>query len=70
VIVECENLEEPTFTIGEISEILDTSAGIKYFSPTGIIDKKPTEIKYDEITIVKFGNRYTELYSKYLHEQN
>jgi len=69
VIVECENLKEPTFTIGEIAKISKKSVGIRYFTPQGVIDKKPTKVKYKAITLVKFDVRYTNMYRKYLKEE-
>jgi len=68
-IVECEDLKKPSFNIGEISKFSNKSVGIRYFSPKGIIDKKPTKIKYKEITLVKFDDRYTNMYRKYLKEE-
>jgi len=68
-IVECEDLKEPTFTIGEILKTSDKLVGIRYFTPKGIIDKKPTKIKYKEITLVKFDDRYSTMYRKYLKEE-
>lgn len=68
-IVECEDLKKPTFTIGEIATISKKSVAIRYFSPKGIIEKKPRKIKFDEITLVKFDDRYTKIYRKYLKEE-
>ena len=68
-IAECEDLKEPSFTIGEIAKIRKKSVGIRYFSPSGIIEKKPTKIKYKEITLVKFDDRYTNMYRKFLKEE-
>ena len=68
-IAECEDLKEPSFTIGEIKKIGKQSVGIRYFSPRGVIDKKPTKVKYKEITLVKFDDRYTNMYRKYLEEE-
>lgn len=68
-IVECEDLKKPSFIIGEISKVSNKSVGIRYFSPKGIINKKPTKVKYKKITLVKFNDRYTNLYRKYLKEE-
>ncbi len=67
-IVECEDLPEPTFTIGEIAKVAKKSVGIRYFNPEGVIDQKPTKVKYEDITLVKFDDRYTKMYRKYLRE--
>jgi len=68
-IVECEDLKKPTFTIGEITKVSKKSVEIRHFSPEGIINKKSTKVKFDEITLVKFDYRYTRLYRKYLKEE-
>ena len=68
-IVECENIKEPTFNIGEIAKVSKKSVGIRYFSPEAIIEKQPTKIKFKEITLVKFDDRYTNIYRKYLKEE-
>jgi len=69
VIVECEDLEESTFTIGEISNSTRESVGIRYFAPDGVIEKEPTNIEFKDITLIKFDDRYTKLYRKYLTEE-
>jgi hypothetical protein len=66
VIVECEDLKESLFVIGPIKKINKDSVGIQYYSPTGLLDKKPTTVKYKDITIVKFDDRYINVFKKYL----
>ncbi|MBS1507138.1 MAG: hypothetical protein JSS79_10880 [Bacteroidetes bacterium] len=66
VIVECEDLKEPLFVIGPIKKINKDSVGIQYYSPAGLLDKKPTTIKYKDITLVKFDDRYINVFKKYL----
>jgi hypothetical protein len=66
VIVECEDLKESLFVIGPIKRINKDSVGIQYYSPTGLLDKKPTTVKYKDITLVKFDDRYINVFKKYL----
>lgn len=66
VIVECEDLEDPLFLIGPIKKINKDSVQIQYYSPTGLLDKKPTTVKYKDITLVKFDDRYINVFKKYL----
>jgi len=66
VIVECEDLKDPLFLIGPIKKINKESVQIQYYSPTGLLDKKPTTVKYNEITLVKFDDRYINVFKKYL----
>jgi hypothetical protein len=66
VIIECEDLKDPIFVIGPIKKINKDSVNIQYYDPTGLLDKKPTTIKYKDITIVKFDERYINVFKKYL----
>jgi len=66
VIVECEDLEEPLFVIGPIKKVNSDSVSIRYYDPTGLLDKKPTKVKYKDITLVKFDDRYINVFKKYL----
>lgn len=66
VIVECEDLEDPLFVIGPIKKVKKDSANIQYYDPTGLLDKKPTTVKYKDITLVKFDDRYINIFKKYL----
>lgn len=68
VIVECEDLKEPKFVIGPIKKINKKSVSILYYDPTGLLDRKPTSLNYKDITIVKFDNRYTSIFRKYLRK--
>lgn len=68
IIVECEDLEDPLFVIGPIKKINRNSVSIQYFDPTGLLDKKTTTVKYKDITIVKFDDRYTNVFRKYLRK--
>jgi hypothetical protein len=65
-IVECEDGDEPQFTIGIIKRVNKNSVGIQYYDPTGVLDKKLTAVKYDDITRVTFGDRYSTIFRKYL----
>ncbi|THU38348.1 hypothetical protein FAM09_16870 [Niastella caeni] len=68
VIIECEDMDEPLFDIGIIKRIGTNSLAIQYYSPTGLLENKLTTIPYKDITIVKFGDRYTTTFRKYLRK--
>jgi len=70
VIIECEDKDEPDFIIGPIKRIYKDKVSIQYYDPTGKLDDKPTTVKYNEITIVKFDDRYTTIFRKYLKQSN
>lgn len=66
VIVECEDKDEPDFIIGPIIRVNKDKVGIRYYDPTGKLDDKPTSVKYSDITIVTFGDRYSTTFRKHL----
>lgn len=66
VIVECEDLEEPLFLIGPIKRVNKSAVGIQYYDATGQLDAELTMVKYDDITLVKFDDRYINIFRKYL----
>jgi len=66
VIVECEDKDEPDFIIGPIKRVTKDKVSIQYYDPAGKLEEKPTLVKYNEITIVKFGDRYSKTFRKYL----
>ena len=66
VIVECEDLENPTFTIGPIEKVNNKSVKIRYYDPTGQLEKKLTQIKFKDITLLKFNETYSTTFRKYL----
>jgi len=69
VIVENEDPEDATFDIGPIIKITKSAVYVRYFNAKGILNKEATKINWRLITIVKFDNRYTNTFSKYLRER-
>ena len=68
VIIECEDKEEPDFVIGPIKRVDKRKVRVQYYDPTGKLDDKLTAIKFDDITIVKFGDRYSTTFRRYLKQ--
>ena len=69
VIVECENPEIGSFTIGLIKRITEKNVFIQYFNATGLLNEKSTKIEFENITKIMFDDRYIEIFSKYLRER-
>jgi len=69
VIVECEEKANAAFTIGPIASINKKSVSIRHFDASGILADTPTKISYKDITIVRFDERYINVYTKYLREK-
>lgn len=68
VIIECEDLKKPTFEIGPIEKINNKSVQLRNYDATGRLDKKPTRIKFKNITFVKFNEEYSTTFRKYLKQ--
>jgi len=66
VIVENENNKNSFFLIGKIDEAKKKEMSIWYYDPLGVVDEKPTVVKYEEITFVSFGDHYSTTLRKYL----
>ena len=68
-IVENEDPNDESFDVGPITKVTKTSVYVRYFDSQGYLDKEPTKIPFNLITIVKFDGRYTNTMSKYLRER-
>lgn len=66
VIIECEDLKNPTFSIGPIQKIHHKSVEILNYDAMGHFNKKSTRINYRDITILKFNDKYSTVFRKYL----
>ena len=69
IIVENINVDYLDFWIGEITRVTTKSLHILNYNPDGIFDVEPTSIKYNTISIVKFGDRYSTTFRKYLRQK-
>jgi len=66
VIVKNINKDHLDFWIGEIKTVTEKSMSIHNYNPDGQLDDKPKNIKLDTIRIIKFGDRYSTIFRKYL----
>lgn len=65
VIIECEDPSIGAFIIGPIVRITKKRVHISYFDAQGYIDEDPIRVKYADISIVKFDDRYANVFGKY-----
>lgn len=65
VIIECEELGEEDFYIGRVVEATETEVKILYYDTMYRWNEVPDIIRYDSITLVSFGDRYSTISSKY-----
>lgn len=66
VIIENISKDCLDFWIGEIKNVTEKSVSIHNYNPDGEMDKKAKKIKLDTISIVKFGDKYSTTFRKYL----
>jgi hypothetical protein len=69
VIIQNEDPNDESFDIGPITKVTKTSVFVRYFDSQGFLDKEPTKISFNQITIVKFDDRYANTMGKYLRER-
>ena len=64
VLVESES--DGDVWVGRVLGAGDTAAWFHYVSPVGVWDAEPEEIDYDDVTLVRFGDRYTTVLARYV----
>jgi hypothetical protein len=66
VIAECEDMDEPTLLVlGKITTIANDFVEILGIDDEGHFYDSPTKIHYKELTLLKFKDRYIEMFQKY-----
>ena len=65
---ECERDESASFCIGVVTGIAADSVGVHQFNVVAVWDSSPTTVPFDEITQVRFGDRYANVYSHYVDD--
>ncbi len=66
VSVQYEDEEFVGFVIGAIVSVRQKSVSIHNYDVNGKLNESPTKRSYDSIDIVKFGDRYSTIFRKYL----
>lgn len=69
IIVQNINKDYLDFWIGEIKNVTSKSLSIHNYDPAGVLDDKPTNIKFSTISVIKFGDRYSTIFRKYLKKK-
>jgi hypothetical protein len=69
IIIENINKNVLDFWIGQITKVGDKSVSIHNYNPDGQLDDKPTVIKLDTISVIKFGDRYSTIFRKHLRNK-
>jgi len=66
VIIENINKDFLDFWIGPIKRVSEKSVSIHNYDPDGRLDSKPTAILLETVSVLKFGDRYSTIFRKYL----
>jgi hypothetical protein len=66
VIIENINKDFLDFWIGPIKRVSKKSVTIFNYDSDGRLDAKPTPILLESISVLKFGDRYSTIFRKYL----
>ena len=69
IIIECEDPDIDSFTIGPVERIIEKSVYVRYFDATGFFDKKLTKINFEDISKITFDDRYIDVFSKYTRKR-
>jgi hypothetical protein len=70
IIIEKRTIDgkDEQFVIGRIEKIYNNFAYVWNFDADGIWDDSPIRVPFSEITNIKFGSRYADVFSKYVGE--
>ncbi|WP_316805039.1 hypothetical protein [Pedobacter nototheniae] len=68
--IEQEGRKKPLFLIGPIEEVKNKKTLIHNFDPLGFLDKEATEIRFKDISIIKFDDPYGNTFAKYLRNKS
>ncbi len=66
VIIENINEDYLDFWIGEIVRVTNENVEIHNYNPNGLLDEEPKSISFDSISILKFGDKYSTTFRKYI----
>jgi hypothetical protein len=66
IIIENTNNDHLDFWIGPITKVTNKKVSLLNYNPNGQLYKKPDMIMFDTIRTVKFGDRYSTIFRKYL----
>ena len=64
-IIECEHAEGARFFLGELAGVDGDDATLHYIQVNGIREAALTRVPLDDITLVRFDERYVNLFGRY-----
>ena len=69
VIIENFRKDYVDFWIGEVKKATEKNISIHNYNPNGELDEKPKLLKFDSINIVRFGDKYSTTFRKYIKQK-
>ncbi len=69
-IIECERPEGGDFYLGELAGVDGDEATLHYIQVNGMKEKALTRVALDDITLVRFDERYVNLFGRYAHGED
>ena len=64
-IIECERAEGADFFLGELAGVEGDEATLHYIQVNGMRESGLTRVPLDDITLVRFDERYVNLFGRY-----
>lgn len=64
-IVECERADGGAFYLGELAAVDDDEVALHFIAVTGTREVALTRVPLDEVTLVRFDERYVNLFGRY-----
>jgi hypothetical protein len=64
-IVECERADGGEFYLGELASVDDDEAALHFIQVTGTREVGLTRVSLDDVTLVRFDERYVNLFGRY-----
>lgn len=64
-IIECERAEGGDFYLGELAGVEGDEATLHYIQVSGTRERQLTRVALDDITLVRFDERYVNLFGRY-----
>lgn len=68
-IIECEGLEDPEFYLGRLVDVDAERVALRYITVTGLVEEEITHVPLEDITLVRFDERYVRYFAKYAKDE-
>lgn len=66
VILDCEEYDDEPMYVGRVVEAGAATVSFRCVDALGVWDAAPDDVPYEQITAVRFGDRYTTILARYV----